>query len=68
MKRLGRIWPQVTSFDNLFSAYLKARKGKQSSPAVAAFSLDLEAELLGVCPRMGAVARECHFESEFLRI
>jgi len=30
MKRLGRIWPDVISFANLHSAYLKARKGKQS--------------------------------------
>jgi retron-type reverse transcriptase len=48
MKRLGRIWPDLVSFDNLLSAYRKARKGKQSSPAVAEFTLNLESELLSL--------------------
>ncbi len=48
MKRLGRIWPEVVSFDNLLSAYLKARKGKQSVPSVAEFTLNLETELLSL--------------------
>jgi hypothetical protein len=48
MKRLGRIWPAVTSFENLLRAYRKARKGKQSNPAIAEFSLNLESELLSL--------------------
>ena len=48
MKRLGRIWPELVSFDNLFNAYLKARKGKQSVPAVANYTLNLETELLSL--------------------
>jgi len=48
MKRLGRIWPAVISFENLLSAYRKARKGKQSVAAVTTFSLNLEAELLSL--------------------
>ncbi len=48
MKRLGRVWPDVISFENLLKAYLKARKGKQSKPAVAEFTLNLESELLGL--------------------
>ena len=48
MKRLGRIWPELISFDNLLSAYLKARKGKQSTRSVAEFSLNLESELLSL--------------------
>jgi retron-type reverse transcriptase len=48
MKRLGRIWPDVTCFENLLSAYRKARKGKQSKPAVAEFTLNLESELLSL--------------------
>lgn len=48
MKRLGRIWPQVINFENLLSAYLKARKGKQSVPSVAEFTLNLEYELLSL--------------------
>ncbi len=46
MKRIGRIWPELTSFDNLLEAYFKARKGKQSSAQVAKFTLNLESELL----------------------
>ncbi|MDD5266726.1 MAG: hypothetical protein PHO08_06315 [Methylococcales bacterium] len=42
MKRIGRIWPEVISFENLLSAYHKARKGKRSKPAVAGFTLNLE--------------------------
>jgi RNA-directed DNA polymerase len=48
MKRLGSIWPELISFDNLLSAYRKARKGKQSAPSVAEFSLNLESELLSL--------------------
>jgi len=48
MKRLGRIWPELISFENLYSAYLKARKGKQATLAVAKFTLNLEAELLSL--------------------
>jgi RNA-directed DNA polymerase len=48
MKRLGRIWPELICFDNLLSAYLKARKGKQSARAVAEFSLNLESELISL--------------------
>jgi hypothetical protein len=46
MKRLGGIWPQVVSFENLLLAYRKARRGKGRSPDVARFALDLEKELL----------------------
>ncbi len=48
MKRLGKIWPEVISFDNLYCAYLRARKGKQSVPSVAEFTLNLETELLNL--------------------
>lgn len=46
MKRLGGVWDQVVSFENLLAAYRKARKGKRSRRDVAAFGLDLETELL----------------------
>jgi len=46
MKRLGAIWPQIISFENLYQAYLKARKGKSQSKEVAEFSLHLERKLL----------------------
>jgi len=48
VKRLGRIWPDLIRFENLLSAYFKARKGKQSVPSVAEFSLNLEGELLSL--------------------
>ncbi len=46
MKRLGNLWPLVTTFENLLSAYRKARRGKGGSPEVARFGLNLEPELL----------------------
>ncbi len=45
MKRLGGIWPQVVSFNNLLLAYRKARCGKGRSQDVARFALNLEKEL-----------------------
>jgi hypothetical protein len=45
MKRLGGIWDQVVSFDNLLLAYRKARRGKGKKPGVARFTLNLETEL-----------------------
>ena len=46
MKRLGALWPQVVSFDNLLAAYRKARRGKRRCADVARFALNLEQELL----------------------
>ncbi len=48
MRRLGGLWPQVVSFENLLLAYRRARRGKGRSGQVAAFALDLEHELLGL--------------------
>ena len=48
MKRVGHVWNEVVSFENLFNAYRKARAGKQSSKTVAEFALNLESELLGL--------------------
>ena len=56
MKRLGGLWGQVVSFDNLLLAYRKARRGKQSSPDVARFSLNLETELLSLQRALNACA------------
>ena len=46
MKRLGDVWPQLVSFENLLAAYRKARLGKSRRPGVGEFSLQLEPELL----------------------
>ena len=48
MKRLGGIWPQLVSFQNLLLAYRKARRGKRRRPGVAEFGLDLERELIAL--------------------
>ncbi len=48
MKRPGRIWPQVCSFDNLHLAWRKARRGKARRDDVARSALDLEANLIGL--------------------
>jgi len=48
MKRVGALWPEVTSFANLYEGYCKARKGKRGRPQVADFSLNLETELFAL--------------------
>jgi retron-type reverse transcriptase len=45
VKRVGNLWPTLTSFENLLRAAEKARKGKRFRPAVAAFHFDLEHQL-----------------------
>ena len=42
----NNIWPQIVTFENLYKAYIKARKGKQSRNEVAEFSFDLELNIL----------------------
>ena len=46
MKRIGGLWESLVSFDNLYLAWRKARRGKANRPAVARFALDLEHNLL----------------------
>lgn len=40
------LYPQICSFENLFLAYRKARKGKRKNPAVASFEFKQEEELV----------------------
>jgi RNA-directed DNA polymerase len=40
------LYPQLIRFDNLWQAYRQAAKGKRGKPVVAAFELQLEANLL----------------------
>lgn len=47
-KTYRQLWPQLTSFENLWQAYLAARRGKRSRPAVAAFDLAAESQLLAL--------------------
>jgi RNA-directed DNA polymerase len=46
MKRVGNLWPQVVSFENLHGAAKAAARGKRSRPDVAYFLLNLEPELV----------------------
>jgi retron-type reverse transcriptase len=45
MKSYGNLFEKVIDFENLWRAYRRARKGKRSRPAVAAFEYRLEGEL-----------------------
>ena len=46
VKRYSNLYPQVTTFENLYTAFRKAAKGKRGQPNVAAFEFDLEHNLL----------------------
>jgi len=46
MKTYKNLYPQIYTFDNLYTAYRRARKGKRSRVEVAAFEFDLEQNLL----------------------
>lgn len=45
MKRIGNLWPRVTSFENLLEASRRASAGKRTRGDVAAFQLNLETEM-----------------------
>jgi retron-type reverse transcriptase len=45
MRRIGNLWPELVSFENLYAAYLKARRGKRTQRAVARFEFLAEREL-----------------------
>jgi retron-type reverse transcriptase len=42
------MYERICAFDNLYAAYLAARKGKRAHPDVAAFEFNAEAELIGL--------------------
>jgi RNA-directed DNA polymerase len=46
MRRIGGVWDEVVSPDNLDAAYRKARRGKRFRDDVAAFAMGWEEELL----------------------
>ena len=46
MKRYGNLWSKIITFENLYEAYRKARKGKRYRSSVLVFSHNLETELL----------------------
>ena len=45
MKRYSHLWPDLVSFENLYLAYRKARRGKRNSRAAMYFEYRLEREL-----------------------
>ena len=45
-KRYYPLWNDATAFSNLLCAFRQAARGKRDRPAVVAFTLDLEEELL----------------------
>lgn len=51
-----QLWPIITAFENLWSAWQAAARGKHSSPEVAAFGLDAESRLLELQRTMQAKA------------
>jgi retron-type reverse transcriptase len=54
VKRVGHLWERLISFDNLFQAALKARRGKRYRPSVLAFHDNLERELLRLQEELAA--------------
>ena len=47
-KRYKHLYEQIVTFENLWQAYRKARKGKRQKQGVSAFEFDLENELLSI--------------------
>lgn len=45
-KTYNNLYPQIYSFESLYSGYLKARKGKRHGREVQVFELDLEGNLI----------------------
>ena len=48
MTEQTNLWDKVTRFENIYHAYLKARKGKRKRPEVALFELELENNLFAI--------------------
>lgn len=46
MKTFRNLYPKICDWDNLVSAYYKARRGKRRHPSVATFELNQEEELI----------------------
>lgn len=48
LKRIGNIYTEICSFENLYEAYLQARKCKRYRYEVLRFSAHLEENLLAI--------------------
>ncbi|MCE7937152.1 RNA-dependent DNA polymerase [bacterium] len=51
-KTYRNLWPQLVSFENLWLAYLAARRGKRSRRGVASYDFDAELRLLRLQERL----------------
>ncbi len=54
MKRYGNLWEDLISFESLYRAAQKARRGKRFRPAVSSFHFDQERELLRLHAELSA--------------
>ena len=54
MKTYRNLYPQIISFENLYHAFRKARKGKRDRKEVASFELDLEPHLFRLQEELAA--------------
>lgn len=54
VKRYADLYPQLLSFENLFTAFRKASKGKRSQPEVATFEFALERNLFDLQAELAA--------------
>ena len=48
MKSFKNLYPEITTFENLYLAYRQARKGKRTKASVADFELNFESHLLSL--------------------
>ena len=53
-KTFRHLWPQLVSFENLWHAYLSARRGKRARPGVASYELEAETRLLRLQEQLDA--------------
>ncbi|NJP07820.1 MAG: SUMF1/EgtB/PvdO family nonheme iron enzyme [Chloroflexaceae bacterium] len=53
-KTFRHLWSTFSSFDNLWRAYLAARRGKRRRPAVAAYELAAESHLFALQERLNS--------------
>ena len=68
MKRVGELWPELTSWANLYEAAKCAAAGKRGRPDVAAYLLEVENEV--ACLRralLGGTYRPGHYRSFIIR-
>jgi hypothetical protein len=48
MKSHRDLWPRITTFENLYEAFRRARRGKRNRAEVAGFEWNLERNLLAL--------------------